>query len=337
MYIEYDCDISVLHSRLQDTLKNRKVPTAVIEEVDTLIKEFSLVDGSDDESNDKVDIKFQSASIRSCDKASDDETQEDCDDFYDKPSDDEKDEVRLNDCGGSGDGYSDDNVEIKDDSSVADSNSDVSDIDITDENESDEVSSADVAWISNGKYKLLLNEKLIMYSTLYLNYTIMDATQALVCKTIGTTFQTVLNYQKPHLFLDIDREHLQLLHNGNKHWILAFCSKNIVAVCDSLGNNLSTTTRECRKSLFLFAILPNGKLPVTILNLPKQADGYNCGAYPIAYAAEIMAGTWPIGLVYDPNKLRAHLVQCLQDEVLMPFPKLERRKDMHDDGRIVEV
>ena len=331
-YIEYDHDINVLHSRLEETLRNRKVPSAVIDEVDSLIKEFSFLDESH-ESDDNDNIKYLSADMPS-DVQEDDEQEDSFNNLIDDEKEEEE-EVSLSDDSNSVDvdGYSDEDAEIKDKLETS------SIINVTDDNESDVPPTiiVDDTWICNEKYKLTLKEKRILHSDLYFNDTIMDAAQRIICETINTTFQTVLHSKNPDRFVESEREHLQLLNNNKKHWFLAGSFNNIVSVSvyDSFTNELSATAKECIKSLFSFARLSNGRIPVRILNLPKQTDGNNCGAYAIAYAADIMSGTLP-GLVYDPSKLRSHLVECLHHGSLTPFPKLETRKDMHDKI-VVEV
>ena len=59
-----------------------------------------------------------------------------------------------------------------------------------------------------------------------------------------------------------------------------------------------------------------------LMNVQGQTDSVNCGVFAIAYAADILSGISPIMSVYDVNKMRSHLIECLQNEELSPFPKL---------------
>ena len=49
-----------------------------------------------------------------------------------------------------------------------------------------------------------------------------------LCKALGTekTYQSVLNWQKKGgvPFRAVNDGHIQLMHDGNNHWLLSFCS-----------------------------------------------------------------------------------------------------------------
>ena len=61
-----------------------------------------------------------------------------------------------------------------------------------------------------------------------------------------------------------------------------------------------------------------------MISLPvqKQPDGYNCGAFAIAYAADLLDGQCPSDAVFDVNEMRKHLITCLENQILTPFPKV---------------
>ena len=45
--------------------------------------------------------------------------------------------------------------------------------------------------------------------------------------------------------------------------------------------------------------------------------------FAIAYAAEILDGNSPMEAHFDVTRMREHLIKCLKNEVLLPFPKLD--------------
>ena len=61
---------------------------------------------------------------------------------------------------------------------------------------------------------------------------------------------------------------------------------------------------------------------MTFLPVQKQPDGYNCRAFAIAYAAELLDGQCPSDAVFDVNEMRKHLITCLENQILTPFPKV---------------
>ena len=73
--------------------------------------------------------------------------------------------------------------------------------------------------------------------------------------------------------------------------------------------------------------------------MEKQTDGHNCRAYAIAFAAGILAGLSPIDSRFDVSRMRYHLIKCLENEKLTPFPKTNKRKEgvLKDATNIIEI
>jgi len=64
------------------------------------------------------------------------------------------------------------------------------------------------------------------------------------------------------------------------------------------------------------------KVTPTFLPVQKQPDGYNCGPFAIAYAAEILDGYSPMEAIFNVKKMCSHLKLCLEQQKLTPFPKV---------------
>ena len=58
-----------------------------------------------------------------------------------------------------------------------------------------------------------------------------------------------------------------------------------------------------------------------ILPVQKQIDRYNCGPFAIAFTAEVLDGKSPMEARFDVERMRGHLINCLENKFLMPFPK----------------
>ena len=73
--------------------------------------------------------------------------------------------------------------------------------------------------------------------------------------------------------------------------------------------------------------------------MQKQEDGYNCGVFAVAYAADISAGASPMESYYDVQRMRPHLMECFVNKNLSPFPKLRKRKRfiVNDSINIFEI
>ena len=58
-----------------------------------------------------------------------------------------------------------------------------------------------------------------------------------------------------------------------------------------------------------------------VLNCPvqRQPDGYNCGLFAIAFAAEILDGKSPSEAIFSVDEMRGHLISCLEMKKMKPF------------------
>ena len=82
-------------------------------------------------------------------------------------------------------------------------------------------------------------------------------------------------------------KHIQLLHDGYGHWLLTFCSNGRIQICDNLKTSLSQVNRKCVHALYKNCVK---NFIVSFLPAQKQTDGYNCGPFALAFAAEILDG-----------------------------------------------
>ena len=196
----------------------------------------------------------------------------------------------------------------------------------TKSNESSNSERIPVTWINNELYELKESDKEILEgSDCWLNNNLIDAGQKLICKTLGSleTYQSVLNCQKKRqTYFPVSGDHIQLLHDGNCHWLLAFSSSGRFQVCDSLCTNLTSVSKQCLKSLCQ-PLLEKGELEVTFLPVEKQIDRFNCGLFALAYASVLLDEKSPTDFQFLVKEMRAHYIKCLKDVTLEPFLVIE--------------
>ena len=156
----------------------------------------------------------------------------------------------------------------------------------------------------------------------------MDPAQKLICKTLGEedNYQSVLNTQKNAAmpFNPVYNDHIQLLHDGGSHWFLSFCSSGRVQICDSLKSTLNRSSMKSVYSLYKHVVGEFEKVKPNFLPAHKQTDGFNCGPFAIAYAAEILHGRSSMEAIFDVRKMQNHLLICLEQKTLTPFPKINK-------------
>ena len=94
------------------------------------------------------------------------------------------------------------------------------------------------------------------------------------------------------------------MHDRNSHWIMTSCSNGRVQVCDSLQGRLSCVTKRCIKKLYQTSV-------VSLLPVQKQRNGWICGLFSIAFAAEILGRTSLMEANLNVDGMRAHLWFCV--------------------------
>ena len=113
-------------------------------------------------------------------------------------------------------------------------------------------------------------------------------------------------------FNPVYNDHIQLLHDSGSHWLLSFCSSSRVQICDSLKSTLNRSSMKSVYSLYKHVVGEFEKVKPTFLPVHKQTDGFNCGHFAIAYAAEILHGNSPMEANFDVKNMRNHLLVCLE-------------------------
>ena len=93
------------------------------------------------------------------------------------------------------------------------------------------------------------------------------------------------------------------MHDRNSHWIMTSCSKGRVQVCDSLRSRLSCVMKRCVKKLYQTSV-------VSLLPVQKERNGWNCGLFSVAFAAEILGRTSSMEANLYVDRMRAHLWFC---------------------------
>jgi len=107
-------------------------------------------------------------------------------------------------------------------------------------------------------------------------------------------------------------EFIQILHNGNDHWITVStigAKESEVLIYDSLFSYAPEKLKEQ-----VAALLYTQKEAITLkfMKVDLQTNGSDCGIYAIAYATALCFGKSPGLLRLDDSKMRAHLIKCLE-------------------------
>ena len=58
-----------------------------------------------------------------------------------------------------------------------------------------------------------------------------------------------------------------------------------------------------------------------------QSGGYDCGLFAVAFATALVHGEQSGRFQFDQNKMRQHLLKCLQEGEMTPFPLKKIRRN----------
>eukprot|EP00058_Branchiostoma_floridae_P016421 XP_002601909.1 hypothetical protein BRAFLDRAFT_86393 [Branchiostoma floridae] len=120
---------------------------------------------------------------------------------------------------------------------------------------------------------------------------------------------------------------LQILHNGNMHWVLSSYTGGQVCLFDSLGVAMTPSLQiQLYQSYAAFADQARNVLTVIFPDVQRQKNVFDCGLFAIAWAVDIAEGQDVSRVVYDDRKMRSHLETCFEQGKLTPFPRLTSRR-----------
>ena len=113
---------------------------------------------------------------------------------------------------------------------------------------------------------------------------------------------------------ELSRNRLQIIHSRSNHWIVASTlGGEQVQVYDSLYESIDRESANVIFDLFHTS-------QVTMMNSCKQEGYVDCGIFAIANATAIAHGVNPETVKFMQPLMRKHLMNCLEQETLTPFP-----------------
>ena len=70
----------------------------------------------------------------------------------------------------------------------------------------------------------------------------------------------------------------------------------------------------------------NKSFTAQITNTIKRSGSSDCGVFAAAYSTSLAFGHDPCAFVYDQCRMREHLLRCLQQKKMEPFPCIRIRR-----------
>ena len=142
---------------------------------------------------------------------------------------------------------------------------------------------------------------------------------------IAGLMDTVLGKTNGFEIVPRTKPFVQILHTGAQHWIcVANMSKdrihnNKVEVYDSLSSG--TVNANVMSQISSFCYTTEKSICLDVKSVQQQENGVDCGPFAIAFATGLIMNEDPTEVTYDERKLREHLLKCLTEGKMSPFPK----------------
>ena len=172
----------------------------------------------------------------------------------------------------------------------------------------------------------------------WLNDNVIRATQQLLKQAhphIGSLQPTVLGEMLA--FQVQNGEFVQVLHTNGCHWItistIGLKAGHVNIYDSQLSYDVPMRTKEQ-----IAAILHSQDLEICLHfeDVQVQRGSSDCGLFALAFATSLCHGEDPGQLNYVQHELREHLLVCLQNRTITPFPRrIRKRKKIKARSQVV--
>ena len=154
----------------------------------------------------------------------------------------------------------------------------------------------------------------------WLDNRVINASQALLKSMTHTPGLQCTNLGSNLSFEVVKESFVQILHNGTNHWVTVSSINTQPSHINIYDSKYSTITESLRDQIC--ALMHSCQRTITVhrINTDKQENGHDCGLYAIAYATSLCNGDDATSVHYNSQKMREHLVQCLQTRQMLNFP-----------------
>ena len=173
----------------------------------------------------------------------------------------------------------------------------------------------------------------------WLNDNIINAAQTLLKTKYGTPgLQNTLLTTALQGCVVGGEEFVQVLHSGGNHWLTVStisCPYSTVNIYDSMCCTLPHSTQ---KMIYALLVSHEPNVALRFIDVDRQNNANDCGLYALAFTSTLCSGKDPRHITFSKTDLRKHLLQCLMQNEMEPFPgeKL-RRKKMVKETMILEI
>ena len=120
---------------------------------------------------------------------------------------------------------------------------------------------------------------------------------------------------------------MQILHNGQGHWLLISTVGTKYAevrVYDSIYQSVNIKVKEQIASLLY---TQEKEIKLKFMNIQKQSGSNDCEIFAVANATLLALGKNPGKYLLNQRLMRSHLYECFVKGKLTIFPWIKERRD----------
>ena len=116
---------------------------------------------------------------------------------------------------------------------------------------------------------------------------------------------------------------LQVLRGGRTHWIAVGtfnCNEGGINLMGSLFKG--RVPDHSKQQISALLNYRNKNIKINVLPVQQQTNGVDCGLFTLEFCFEILlSNSNPVGIYFQEDKLRPHLLHCLAADKITEFPK----------------
>ena len=116
---------------------------------------------------------------------------------------------------------------------------------------------------------------------------------------------------------------VQVLHDGRIHWIAVStfnCNEGEINLMDSLFKGRVPDYSMQQLSALLNC--RNKNIKINVVPVQQQTNVFDCGLFALEFCSEILLTNFNlVGICFQKDKLRPHLLHCLAADKITEFPK----------------
>ena len=177
---------------------------------------------------------------------------------------------------------------------------------------------------------LMRSDRSILESnSAWLNASIIDASQRVLAQQFKKGGLQEVGNGLTMSFQIEPGEFIQVLHDPNGHWVCVSnigAAQNEVFVYDSL---FSACSSEVVQAIMCILQPTVSTIRLSFVEVHKQSGGADCGVFAIANATILCMGLQPGKYVLDQQRIRKHLIDCLNSRKFSMFPIRRERRNGH--------